>query len=219
MNKQIKSKKRVADHGEVFTNEREVKAMLDLVDDQCQQIEKTFLEPACGNGNFLIEVLNRKLALLNGFKRITKHNPDYTNYTQNIVHIATTLYGVDILPDNVEQCRERLFQAMISHMPLKLRKMTMYQDLIKTLHFILEKNIVCGDAINYRKNNGLPIVFYEWKFVDTKVKIRCFDFEVVAETEKQIALFSEKNEMQRIPNHHQEFEPKHYLKLYDYAEK
>lgn len=58
---QVKSKQRVADFGEVYTNEREVNAMLDLVADQASNPEKTFLEPACGNGNFLSEVLARKL--------------------------------------------------------------------------------------------------------------------------------------------------------------
>ena len=58
---QIKSKKRVADHGEVFTNEREVKAMCDLVDNETQRIDSRFLEPACGDGNFLAEILNRKI--------------------------------------------------------------------------------------------------------------------------------------------------------------
>ena len=63
-NKQIKSRKRVVDHGEVFTNEREVKAMCDLVNDETQRIDSRFLEPACGDGNFLAEILDRKLAVV-----------------------------------------------------------------------------------------------------------------------------------------------------------
>ena len=61
MAKQIKSKQRVADHGEVFTDEKEVGAMCDLVIEETQRIDSRFLEPACGDGNFLIEILKRKL--------------------------------------------------------------------------------------------------------------------------------------------------------------
>lgn len=63
---QVKSKQRVADHGEVFTNPREVNAMLDMVKQETERIDSRFLEPACGNGNFLAEVLRRKLAVVAG---------------------------------------------------------------------------------------------------------------------------------------------------------
>ncbi len=76
---QVKTKQRVADHGEVFTNEREVKAMLDLVKDQCERIDATFLEPACGDGNFLIEILSRKLDL------VRKYKQDTYAYTKNLI--------------------------------------------------------------------------------------------------------------------------------------
>ena len=77
--KQVKSKQRVADHGEVFTNEREVKAMCDLVAQECNRIDSRFLEPACGNGNFLAEILTRKLATA---KRLYKSNPyDFDRYS------------------------------------------------------------------------------------------------------------------------------------------
>jgi len=62
---QVKSRQRVQDHGEVFTNEREVNAMLDMVKQETERIESRFLEPACGDGNFLAEVLRRKLAVVN----------------------------------------------------------------------------------------------------------------------------------------------------------
>ena len=101
---QIKSKKRVTDHGEVYTNEREVKAMCDLVKTETERIDSRFLEPACGNGNFLAEILSRKLTVVS--QKYKKSSFDYEKYS---VVAITSLYGVDILIDNVLECRERLY--------------------------------------------------------------------------------------------------------------
>ena len=101
---QTKSKQRVTDHGEVFTAEREVKAMCDLVKRETERIESRFLEPACGNGNFLAEVLSRKLAVVKS--RYGKNPPDYEKYS---VIAVTSIYGVELLPDNAAECRARLF--------------------------------------------------------------------------------------------------------------
>lgn len=104
MSPQTKSKQRIRDHGEVFTAEREVKAMCDLVKDECDRIDSRFLEPACGNGNFLAEILTRKLATV---KKLYKSNPyDYERYA---VLAVTSIYSVEILADNAEECRKRLF--------------------------------------------------------------------------------------------------------------
>ena len=94
MNKQVKSKQRVADHGEVFTAEREVKAMCDLVADECLRIDSRFLEPACGDGNFLAEVLTRKLSVVR-----KKYQKSPYDYERNAIHALTSIYGVDILAD------------------------------------------------------------------------------------------------------------------------
>lgn len=104
MASQTKSKQRVADHGEVFTAEREVKAMCDLVKQETERIESRFLEPACGNGNFLAEVLSRKLAVVKS--RYGKSPADYEKYS---VLAVTSIYGVELLPDNAAECRSRLF--------------------------------------------------------------------------------------------------------------
>ncbi|MBU6221080.1 MAG: SAM-dependent DNA methyltransferase, partial [Bacteroidetes bacterium] len=102
--KQVKSKKRVADHGEVFTNEREVNAMLDLVKHETERIDSRFLEPACGNGNFLAEVLRRKLKVVD--ERYGNNQMDWERYA---VIAISSIYGVDILEDNAKECRERLY--------------------------------------------------------------------------------------------------------------
>ena len=102
---QIKSKKRVEERGEVFTNEREVNAMLDMVKQETERIDSRFLEPACGDGNFLAEVLRRKLDVVG--KRYGKSQLEYERYAFVAV---SSVYGVDIMQDNVEECRERLFR-------------------------------------------------------------------------------------------------------------
>jgi type I restriction-modification system DNA methylase subunit len=102
---QVKSKKRVTDHGEVFTSEREVNAMLDLVKQETERIDSRFLEPACGTGNFLVEILRRKLKILEN--RYKKSQLEFERYT---VIAISSIYGVDILEDNVVECRNRLFE-------------------------------------------------------------------------------------------------------------
>ena len=104
MTKQVKSKQRVADHGEVFTAEREVKAMCDLVKQETERIDSRFLEPACGDGNFLSEILSRKLAVV---KKKYRRSP--LDYEKNAILALSSVYGVDILLDNAIACRERLF--------------------------------------------------------------------------------------------------------------
>lgn len=103
--RQVKSKQRVFGHGEVFTAEREVNAMLDLVKPETERIDSRFLEPACGEGAFLIEILRRKLEVVKS--RYGKSPYDYERYA---VLAVTSIYGVDILQDNVEICRQRLYE-------------------------------------------------------------------------------------------------------------
>ena len=104
-NNQIKSKHRVANHGEVFTHEREVNGMLDLVKNETERLDSRVLEPACGTGNFLVAILNRKLAVLN--QKYVRSLPEYEKYG---VIVISSLYGIDLLEDNVEECRERLLK-------------------------------------------------------------------------------------------------------------
>src|SRR5262245_14606222 len=102
---QVVSKKRVTVHGEVLTAKREINAMLDLVKQETDRIESRFLEPACGNGNFLTVVLERKLNVVE--KRYRKSQLDFERYA---VLAVSSIYGIDILPDNVRACRQRLFE-------------------------------------------------------------------------------------------------------------
>ncbi len=141
MTKQVKSKERVAEHGEVFTAEREVKAMCDLVQSQCDQVDKTFLEPACGNGNFLAEILNRKLV------RVKKDaKSDATQWEWLSVQAIASLYGVDIMEDNAEECRRRLFKQWDKAYKAACKK-NCNDETRESVRYILSKNIVCGNAL------------------------------------------------------------------------
>lgn len=178
MTKQIKSKERVKDKGEVFTNEREVNSMLDLVKSETERIDSRFLEPACGSGNFLIEILRRKLAVVtNRYKR------NQTDWERYAVVAYSSCYGVDILEDNCEECRERLFKFFQSEYK-KIFKKTYREKVCDVIKFILDKNIICGDALTMKQNNGEPIVFCEWSAVNSvKMKRRDFTLSNLLETE------------------------------------
>ena len=163
--KQIKSKERVAEHGEVFTNEREVKAMCDLVNDETQRIDSRFLEPACGDGNFLAEILDRKLAVVK-----KKYRRSVMDFEKNSLLAVSSLYGVDIMMDNVIACRERLFKIWDKQYKAVCKK-ECSEDMRDSIRFILSKNIVCGNALTLHEvdENGNdtedPILFSEWGFV------------------------------------------------------
>jgi len=163
--KQIKSKERVAEHGEVFTAEREVKAMCDLVKNETERIDSRFLEPACGDGNFLQEILQRKLAVVK--KRYSKSHIDYE---KNAILALSSIYGVDILLDNCEACRARLFELWDKEYTAVCKK-DANNETREAAIFILKRNIVCGNALTLRcvdengKDTDEPIVFSEWSFI------------------------------------------------------
>ena len=166
---QVKSRERVVNHGEVFTSEREVNAMLDLVKDETDRIDSRFLEPACGDGNFLAEILKRKLRAVN--RQYGKSLPDYERFS--ILELMN-IYGVDILFDNVEDCKNRLYDIWEEDYE-KASKHKCKEELKKSARYILEKNILWGDALIMMQSNGQPIVFPEWSFVmGNQVKRRDF---------------------------------------------
>lgn len=168
---QVKSKQRVADHGEVFTAEREVNAMLDLVKQETERVDSRFLEPACGDGNFLAEILIRKLEAAK--KRAVppkKKRPLSLEYEKQAVITIASIYGVDLLLDNVKTCRERLFEIWDAKYK-EICKKEVNEDCREAVKFILSRNIVCGNALSLKtvdengKDTDQPIVFSEWAFV------------------------------------------------------
>lgn len=170
---QVKSKQRVADHGEVFTSEREVNAMLDLVKQETERIDSRFLEPACGDGNFLAEILSRKLDVV---QRKYKNNQfEYERY--GFLAIGS-IYGIDILQDNVKSCRERLFLIFL-HQYRKLFGEEINEQYLESIKYVLFRNIIWGDALSLETVGMMkePIVFSEWTLVmQDQIKRRDFNF-------------------------------------------
>ena len=166
LSSQIKSKERVSQRGEVFTAEREVNAMLDLVANECLRPDSRFLEPACGDGNFLSAILKRKLAEL---RRKYKKSPrDYEKLS--IVAIGS-LYGVDIMNDNVEACRKRLFSIWDAEYTDHC-KSEASDEAREAAQFIIERNIINGNALTLMcvdangNDTKAPIVFSEWTLIN-----------------------------------------------------
>ena len=155
---QVKSKQRVADHGEVYTNLREVNAMLDLVKEQSESLSATFLEPTCGNGNFLIEILRRKLRTL-----AEQYRNDPLAYDTHLLQVVSSMYGIDILPDNIAECHDRLFTE-ISTTYTQVHSRPLPLSLAQSFVFVMQKNILCGDATEYETIHKEPIIFYKWIF-------------------------------------------------------
>lgn len=161
----------------MFTAKREVDAMLDLVKGETERIESRFLEPACGDGNFLIEVLRRKLIVV-----AKKYGKIQLEYERHLFLAIASLYGIDLLPDNIADCRDRLFAAANKAYTTKFK--TKSRDSVReSIRYVLERNVVCGDALSMKDNAGKPIVFPEWSLVSGGKVKRCdFAFDSLVNT-------------------------------------
>jgi len=212
MSSQVISKQRVADHGEVLTAKREVNAMLDLVKQETERIESRFLEPACGNGNFLTAILDRKLAVVE--KRYGKSQLDFERHA---ILAVSSLYGIDILSDNVSQCRERLF-GVFDEVYERLFSKTSKAGCRDAVRFILIRNIVWGDALTLKTVDEEPgnIVFSEWSPLNgSLLKRRDFTFHglLAHEGMKQLPLFSDLGADVFIPTPEKDYPPVHFLEI------
>ncbi|MBQ6652948.1 MAG: SAM-dependent DNA methyltransferase [Prevotella sp.] len=233
--KQVVSKQRVADHGEVYTAKREVNAMLDLVKEETERIDSRFLEPACGTGNFLVEILNRKMEAVR--KQFSKNRYEYDLASAQAV---SSMYGVELLPDNVATCRQRLFDTFkelynpTGSSPLEGNRGGLSPELERCIRFLLKKNILCGDALTMltepplsgEVGGGLPITFCEWTFIGMDGKVKRRDFELAellrnVEYDKPKAgeeglLFADTGEPTFVHLPKREYPLTDYLKLPDY---
>lgn len=210
---QVITKKRVADHGEVLTGKREVNAMLDLVSHETERIDSRFLEPACGTGNFLAAILERKLGVVE--KRYGKSQLDFE---RNAVLAISSIYGIDVLQDNVRQCCHRLFGVFDFDFYSRLFKNRAKNRCREAARFILERNIIWGDALTLKTVAEKPnyIVFSEWSPVNgSMLKRRDFTFHSLVEHAgmKELPLFSDLGDDVFIPAPEREFPPVHFLEV------
>ena len=163
----VKSKKRVADHGEVFTPAWMVEAMLDLVKPETERIDSRFLEPACGSGNFIVQILKRKLALLG----------------------LMCIYGIELLADNIAECRANMLDVFAEYLNIDET-----DDLYRAATHVLSVNLVHGDALTMRAVDNMidqpvkdrpPITFAEWGYLGKgKFQRRDFRFDVLTGSSK-----------------------------------
>ena len=160
MEKQIKSKARVADFGEVYTARKQVVDMVNMVQEDVSEIQTTVFEPACGDGNFLAEVLSRKLANMN----LRCFSPAYAEWI--VLQAVASIYGIDIQADNAAECRERLYQIV-------LKSGLLWSNEAKTMaKRVLRKNIQCGDTLTMKAADGTPLTISEWEIRENGTVIR-----------------------------------------------
>ena len=246
--------------------------MLDLVRDESFRLDSRFLEPACGDGNFLIEILRRKLSLLKDIKSQTEWE------FKSLIAVGSC-YGIDILPDNAEACRTRLEEYVLSQHPASERlnahcaintiqaakQRSVVQEhsvataqrsvveiqadrysvveiqaqrsvveetpthcehleemrqepYLLSLRYMLQKNIVCGDALTYRTAEGKPITFCEWTPIAGSMQFsrRDFQFDFLVTQSHQYSLFDEQGEPQCFDEPVCTYPPLHYTQLYRY---
>lgn len=169
--KQVKSKQRVADHGEVFTPAWMVEAMLDLVKGETARIDSRFLEPACGSGNFLVKILQRKLAAV----ELKFGRSDFEKRQYSLLALMCT-YGIELLPDNISECRANMLEILADYL-----KIEESDELYRAASYVLSQNLIHGDALTMRTSDDQPITFAEWGYLGKgKFQRRDFRFDVLA---------------------------------------
>ena len=211
---QIKSRERVSTHGEVFTADREVNAMLNLVKQETERIDSRFLEPACGTGNFLVKILERKLSVV---RRI--YGKSGSDYEFNALMAVSSIYGVDIQKDNVLECRNRLKQIFIEEYRSCQGKDPV-DAYLKSIEYIFDRNILWGDALTLKTPDGSSsIIFSEWSALQGKIKRRDYTLDELLRNQPLEGpnLFSDLGDQAFIPKAIQEYPLTHYLKLYEYG--
>ena len=207
---QVKSADRVRAHGEVLTARREVEAMLDLVKNESERIDSRFLEPACGDGNFLVAILERKLKTV-----LSRYKSKKVDFEVNLLLALASIYGIDLLEDNVQLAIERLLEIACKCYKDSL-KVQPDEEFTNIMKFILKKNILQGDSIN-----GIDkITFTQWTLTEMyKFKREEYSFSQINQNADILntPLFSklrnDKGEDVYTPNPVKKYPPIYYRKI------
>ncbi|MBV6523123.1 MAG: hypothetical protein MNPFHGCM_03290 [Gemmatimonadaceae bacterium] len=190
----VKSKQRVADHGEVFTPPWLVEAMLDLVRGEVERIDSRFLEPACGSGNFLVRILQRKLAAV----ELKFGKSDFERRQYALLALMCT-YGIELLDDNIAECRANMLEILADYL-----KLDATDELYRAASYVLSQNIVHGDALKMRTSDDQPITFAEWGYLG-KGRFQRRDFRL--DTLATSSLFSAEGSLFAHLGKHEIFTP------------
>ena len=206
---QVKSADRVREHGEVLTAKREVEAMLDLVKNESERIDSRFLEPACGDGNFLVAILERKLKTV-----ISRYKSKKVDFEVNLLSALASIYGIDLLEDNVQIAIDRMLEIASACYKESLKKQP-DEGFKNIMRFILQKNILQGDSLN-----GIDkIIFTQWTLVGYQFKREEFSFSQlnqqaeIMNTPLFASLTNDKGEDVFIPQPIKTYPLTHYRKL------
>lgn len=208
-------RQRVIDHGEVFTPPGLVRDMLDLVEHECARVDSRFLEPACGDGNFLAEVLHRKLGSVTRQSRSNR-----PKWERDAILAVCSLYGIDLLVDNIVTCRARLLAVLLSTHEEQFDE-RLPEPARLSAEFILSRNILQGDALSFRTTDDQPIIFAEWSPVNgTMLKRRDFSYGHLLDHADvaNMPLFSDLGQDVYLPTPAGDFPPCHYLKVAEQTE-
>jgi hypothetical protein len=173
MNEELtKSKQRISDHGEVFTSSRMVEDMLGLVKSESERIDSRFLEPACGSGNFLKVILTKKLETVQ-----SKYGKSEFERKHQALFALMCIYGIELLSDNIEECRQILLEIFISF--LNIGEEDAWYHAARA---VLKANILQGDALTLRTSSGEHIEFPEWGYLGGgKYQRRDFRYDVLTQ--------------------------------------
>ena len=197
----VKSKQRVADHGEVFTPAWIVEAMLDLVKDETERIDSRILESACGSGNFMVQILRRKLAAV----ELKYSRSDFERRHYALLALMC-VYGIELLADNIAECRANVLEIFAEYLNLAEAN-----ELYRAASYVLSQNLVHGDALKMSTHDGQPITFAEWGYLG-KGKFQRRDFRL--NTLTQSAAFSTEGPLIARRGTHEIFTPtKAYLPM------
>lgn len=195
----IKSKDRVADHGEVFTPPWMVDAMLDLVKGETERIDARFLEPACGSGNFLVRILQRKLAAV----ELKYGQSEFERRHYALLGLMCT-YGIELLPDNIAECRDTMLGVLAEYL-----KVDEADELVRAASYVLSQNLIHGDALKMTNHGGEPIAFAEWGYLGKgKYQRRDFRFDTLT----HMSTFKDDNPLFASLGKHEVFTP---IRTYD----
>ena len=178
----------------MFTPSWMVEAMLDLVKDETERIDSRFLEPACGSGNFLVQVLLRKLAAVD--RKFGKSDFERRHYA---LLALMCIYGIELLADNIAECRANMLEILAEHL-----KLDESDDLYHASSYVLSQNLVHGDALTMRTHAGQSITFAEWGYLGKgKFQRRDFRFESLT----QMSGFGEAGSLFADLGRHEVFTP------------
>lgn len=201
--KLIKTKERVQHHGEVFTPKWMVLKMLaePAIQKKINDLHATFLEPSAGEGAFLKEILHQKL---NYVDKISNKK----NWKENALWALMSIYGIELLPDNLFKARTAMFEVFSNHYQVKMQQQfSSGTDLYKSAKYVLQTNIVQGNTLEYTTDQGQLIEFSQWIPIGDKVQRKPFTYKSlfdngkidgVDDSEQQLSLFDVEKSVEEI---------------------